>query len=197
MFERFTAKAREVVVHAQNDARSLKHNYVGTEHLLLGLVHPETDSMASQLLAETGVSYDRVRREVERIVGQGDEVAVGHLPFTPRAKRVLELALREALAHSSNYIGGEHILFALFRAGESVACRILTDAGVDLDTVKTSWAEKTGRRVAEDPATVDPARETELARVVAAQDSALAEISGLMNRLERLRELERQLRAAG
>ena len=124
MFERFTEPARQVVVLAQGEARDLKHNYIGTEHLLLGLLRLE-ESVAAGALASLGVELHEVRGQVARIIGQGDELAAGQIPFTPRSKKVLELALREALSLGHNNIGPEHILLGLMRENEGVAARIL------------------------------------------------------------------------
>ena len=128
MFERFTERARQVIVLAQAEARALKHNYIGTEHLLLGLLREE-EGLAARVLASFGITLDEVRAEVTRIIGQGDEVEAGQIPFTPRAKKILELSLREALDLGHNYIGTEHLLLGLLREGEGVAVRILLDLG--------------------------------------------------------------------
>jgi ATP-dependent Clp protease ATP-binding subunit ClpC len=125
MFERFTERARQVVVLAQEEARRLRHNYIGTEHLLLGLVRE--DGAAARALAEFDVTFEEVQDQVARIIGQGDEVTTGRIPFTPRAKKVLELSLREALDNGDNCIRPEHILLGLLREGEGVAARILMD----------------------------------------------------------------------
>ncbi len=125
MFERFTETARQVVVLAQEEARTLRHNYIGTEHLLLGLLRE--DGAAARALDRFDVSLEEVQAQVARIVGLGDEVATGQIPFTPRAKKVLELSLREALNNGDNDIGPEHILLGLVREGEGVAARILMD----------------------------------------------------------------------
>jgi ATP-dependent Clp protease ATP-binding subunit ClpC len=126
MFERFTEGARKVVVLAQEEARALKHNYIGTEHILLGLLREE-EGLAARVLASLEITVDEVRAQVARIIGQGDEVTTGQIPFTPRTKKVLELALREALSLGHNYIGTEHLLLAVAREGEGVAARILFD----------------------------------------------------------------------
>jgi ATP-dependent Clp protease ATP-binding subunit ClpC len=128
VFERFTERARQVIVLAQAEARALKHNYIGTEHLLLGLLREE-EGLAARVLASFGITLDDVRAEVTRIIGQGDEVEAGQIPFTPRAKKILELSLREALDLGHNYIGTEHLLLGLLREGEGVAVRILLDLG--------------------------------------------------------------------
>ena len=135
MFERFTERARQVIVLAQEEARVLRHNYIGTEHLLLGLLR-EADGVAARVLGTLEVSLEEVRGEVQRIVGEGEHEAQGQIPFTPRAKKVLELALREALSLGHNYIGTEHILLGLVRESEGVAARILTELEVDADRVR-------------------------------------------------------------
>ena len=135
MFERFTERARQVIVLAQEEARTLRHNYIGTEHLLLGLLR-EADGVAARVLGALEVSLEEVRGEVTRIVGEGDNESQGQIPFTPRAKKVLELALREALSLGHNYIGTEHILLGLVRESEGVAARILNDLEVDADHVR-------------------------------------------------------------
>ena len=135
MFERFTDRARRVVVLAQEEARMLNHNYIGTEHILLGLIH-EGDGVAAKALESLGISLEGVREQVEEIIGQGQQAASEHIPFTPRAKRVLELSLREALRLGHNYIGTEHILLGLIREGEGVAAQVLVKLGADLSSVR-------------------------------------------------------------
>ena len=134
MFERFTDRARRVVVLAQEEARNLSHNYIGTEHILLGLIH-EGEGVAAQALEAMGISLESVREQVEEIIGQGTEAPSGHIPFTPRAKKVLEYSLREALQLGHNYIGTEHILLGLIREGDGVAAQVLTNLGADLPSV--------------------------------------------------------------
>src|ERR1041384_3800692 len=135
MFERFTERARQVVVLAQEEARTLKHNYIGTEHILLGLLREE-EGLAARVLESLDITVERVRAQVVRIVGSGEEVTSGQIPFTPRAKKVLELALREALSLGHNYIGTEHILLGLVRENEGVAARILLDFDADSDKIR-------------------------------------------------------------
>jgi ATP-dependent Clp protease ATP-binding subunit ClpC len=135
MFERFTERARQVVVLAQDEARTLKHNYIGTEHILLGLLREE-EGLAARVLDTLDITVEEVRAQVARIVGQGDEVTTGQIPFTPRAKKVLELALREALSLGHNYIGTEHILLGLVRENEGVAARILLDFDADAERIR-------------------------------------------------------------
>jgi len=135
MFERFTDRARRVVVLAQEEARMLSHNYIGTEHILLGLIH-EGEGVAAKSLESLGISLEAVRAQVEEIIGQGQQAPSGHIPFTPRAKKVLELSLREALQLGHNYIGTEHILLGLIREGEGVAAQVLVKLGADLNRVR-------------------------------------------------------------
>ncbi len=135
MFERFTDRARRVVVLAQEEARGLNHNYIGTEHILLGLIH-EGEGVASKALESLGISLEAVREQVQEIIGQGQQAPTGHIPFTPRAKKVLELSLREALQLGHNYIGTEHILLGLIREGEGVAAQVLVKLGADLSRVR-------------------------------------------------------------
>src|SRR5919108_5308697 len=134
MFERFTERARQVVVLAQDEARAFKHNYIGTEHLLLGLLREE-EGLAARVLDALDVTIEEVRAQVARIIGQGDEFKTGQIPFTPRAKKVLELALREALSLGHDYIGTEHILLGIARENEGVAARILLDFDARLKKV--------------------------------------------------------------
>ncbi len=135
MFERFTDRARRVVVLAQEEARMLNHNYIGTEHILLGLIH-EGEGVAAKALEAMDISLESVREQVEEIIGQGTQAPSGHIPFTPRAKKVLEYSLREALQLGHNYIGTEHILLGLIREGEGVAAQVLTNLGADLPRVR-------------------------------------------------------------
>jgi ATP-dependent Clp protease ATP-binding subunit ClpC len=135
VFERFTERARQVVVLAQEEARTLKHNYIGTEHILLGLLREE-EGLAARVLESLDITVERVRAQVVRIVGSGEEVTSGQIPFTPRAKKVLELALREALSLGHNYIGTEHILLGLVRENEGVAARILLDFDADSEKIR-------------------------------------------------------------
>ena len=145
MFERFTDRARRVVVLAQEEARMLNHNYIGTEHILLGLIH-EGEGVAAKALESLGISLEGVRQQVEEIIGQGQQAPSGHIPFTPRAKKVLELSLREALQLGHNYIGTEHVLLGLFRDEEGFAARIMHDAGIRHDAVRERVVEMlTGR----------------------------------------------------
>jgi len=145
MFERFTSRARNAVVLAQEEARQLDHNYIGTEHILLGLLR-ERDSVAGRALIRLGVSLEAARSSVEQIIGRGGHLAPeGHIPFTPRAKKVLELSLREALQLGHNYIGTEHILLGLVREGEGVAAQVLIQRGAGLDRVRKAVLDELGR----------------------------------------------------
>jgi ATP-dependent Clp protease ATP-binding subunit ClpC len=135
MFERFTDRARHVVVLAQSEARLLNHDYIGTEHILLGLIQ-EGEGVAAKALESLDISLEAVRTNVEEIIGQGKAPPPGHIPFTPRAKKVLEVSLREALQLGHNYIGTEHILLGLIREGEGVAAQVLQKLGADLDGVR-------------------------------------------------------------
>jgi len=139
MFERFTNRARQVVVRSQEEARRLRHNYIGTEHLLLGLL-AESGGAAADGLKKLGVTLDAARLEVEKIIGLGEQgkVSSGHIPFTPRTKKVLELSLREALQLGNNYIGTQHLLLGLLREGEGVGVQILVRRGVDLQALRAT-----------------------------------------------------------
>jgi hypothetical protein len=135
MFERFTDRARRVVVLAQEEARMLNHGYIGTEHLLLGLIH-EGEGVAAKALTALGIDLDAVRQEVKEVIGRGEQPPSGHIPFTPRAKKVLELSLRESTQLGHNYIGTEHILLGLVCEGEGVAAEVLVKLGADLSHVR-------------------------------------------------------------
>lgn len=135
VFERFTDRARRVVVLAQEEARLLNHNYIGTEHLLLGLLH-EGEGVAAQTLGSLDVALEAVRARVEALIGEGAQSPSGHIPFTPRAKKVLELALREALQLGHSFIGTEHLLLGLIREGQGVGAQVLAELGVDLRRVR-------------------------------------------------------------
>ena len=136
MFERFTNRARRVIVDAQNEARRLSHNYIGPEHILLGLIN-EGDGVGANALEAMQISTDTVRRRIEEITGRGQAPpSTGHIPFTPRAKKVLELSLREALQLGHNYIGTEHILLGLIHEGDGVAAQVLVGLGVELDRTR-------------------------------------------------------------
>ncbi|MEK9578252.1 MAG: Clp protease N-terminal domain-containing protein, partial [Aquiluna sp.] len=135
MFEKFTDKARRVVVLAQEEAKLLNHNYIGTEHILLGLIR-EGEGVAAKALEALNINLEQVREQVQDIIGQGQQSPSGHIPFTPRAKKVLELSLREALQLGHSYIGTEHLLLGLIREGEGVAAQVLTKLGADTNKVR-------------------------------------------------------------
>jgi ATP-dependent Clp protease ATP-binding subunit ClpC len=162
VFERFTDRSRRVVVLAQEEARMLNHNYIGTEHLLVGLVH-EGEGVAATALASLGATLARVREQVEAIIGRGQQEPTGHIPFTARAKKVLELSLREALQLGHNYIGTEHILLGLIREGTGVAAQVLAKLGVDLTRARQEVLRLLNGRPAEaaadtaDPMSTEPA----------------------------------------
>jgi ATP-dependent Clp protease ATP-binding subunit ClpC len=183
MFERFTDRARRVVVLAQEEARMLNHNYIGTEHILLGLIH-EGEGVAAKALESMNISLEAVRQQVEEIIGQGQAAPTGHIPFTPRAKKVLELSLREALQLGHNYIGTEHILLGLIREGEGVAAQVLVKLGADLPRVR----EQVIQRVEEGPRLTAERKELllgELASVFDDNERLRAEV-------QRLRDLLRE-----
>jgi ATP-dependent Clp protease ATP-binding subunit ClpA len=140
VFERFTDRARRVVVLAQEEARMLNHNYIGTEHILLGLIH-EGEGVAAKALESLGISLEAVRQQVEELIGQGQQAPSGHIPFTPRAKKVMELASREATELGHNYIGTEHILLGLIREGGGVAAQVMLQLGADLARVRRQVVE--------------------------------------------------------
>jgi ATP-dependent Clp protease ATP-binding subunit ClpC len=155
MFERFTERARYAIVLAQDEARTLKHNYIGTEHILLGLLREE-EGLAARVLDSLDITIEEMRMQVARIVGQGDEVTTGQIPFTPRAKKVLELALREALSLGDNFIGTEHILLGLVRENEGVAARILLDFDADAEKVRNELLRVMSRDRAQAAPTYGP-----------------------------------------
>jgi ATP-dependent Clp protease ATP-binding subunit ClpC len=173
MFERFTDRARRVVVLAQEEARMLNHNYIGTEHILLGLIH-EGEGVAARALESLGISLEAVRQQVEEIIGQGQQMPTGHIPFTPRAKRVLELSLRESLQLGHEYIGTEHILLGLIREGEGVAAQVLVRLGADLNQVRRQVIQLLhGSRGAERGGSAAASRERGLPPEVAARLDAI------------------------
>jgi ATP-dependent Clp protease ATP-binding subunit ClpC len=149
MFERFTDRARRVVVLAQEEARMLNHNYIGTEHILLGLID-EGEGVAAKALESLGISLDAVRQQVEEIIGQGQQTPSGHIPFTPRAKKVLELTRHEASQLGHNYIGTEHILLGLIRERDGVAAQVLVKLGADLNRTRQQVIEMLRGQRAED-----------------------------------------------
>jgi ClpA/ClpB-like protein len=175
MFERFTDRARRVVVLAQDEARRLNHNYIGTEHILLGLIH-EDEGVAARALQSLGVNLEAVRQQVEEIIGRGQQALSGHIPFTPRAKKVLELSLRESLQLGHNYIGTEHILLGLIREGDGVAAQVLARLGADMNRVREQVIQLLQGHQAEEPAS-DPfvARELRLLPAVKTRLEAVEE----------------------
>jgi ATP-dependent Clp protease ATP-binding subunit ClpC len=193
VFERFTERARQVVVFGQDEARLLKHNYIGTEHILLGLLREE-EGLAARVLESLDITVDEVRAQVARIVGEGDEVTSGQIPFTPRAKKLLELALRESQSLGHNYIGTEHILLGLVRENEGVAARILLDFDADAETIRNEiirMLSGPGRR--EQPASPDPEIEEVRAQKEAAIDAGDFELAASLR--DRERKLIRERRA--
>jgi ATP-dependent Clp protease ATP-binding subunit ClpC len=162
VFERFTERARQVVVLAQDEARQLKHNYIGTEHILLGLLREE-EGLAARVLESLDITVEEVRAQVARSVGQGDEVTTGQIPFTPRGKKVLELALQEGLSLGHTYIGTEHVLLGLVRENGGVAARVLRVLGADADTIRNEvirMLSGPGRRVTGAVPVTEPATRT-------------------------------------
>jgi ATP-dependent Clp protease ATP-binding subunit ClpC len=185
MFERFTDRARRVVVLAQEEARMLNHNYIGTEHILLGLIR-EGEGVAAKALESLGISLDAVRQQVEEIIGQGQQAPSGHIPFTPRAKKVLELSLRESLQLGHNYIGTEHILLGLIREGDGVAAQVLVKLGADLNRVRQQVIQLLHGYQAKEPASAGAALAEADATDVAERLTSLAARLAVVER--RLRE---------
>jgi ATP-dependent Clp protease ATP-binding subunit ClpC len=199
MFERFTDRARRVVVLAQEEARMLNHNYIGTEHILLGLIH-EGEGVAAKALESLGISLEAVRQQVEEIIGQGQQAPSGHIPFTPRAKKVLELSLREALQLGHNYIGTEHILLGLIREGEGVAAQVLVKLGADLGRVRQQVNSLLSGYQGKEPATSGgPAEGTQSGSLVldqfgrnltqAAREGKLDPVIGREHEIERVMQV--------
>ena len=199
MFERFTDRARRVVVLAQEEARMLNHNYIGTEHILLGLIH-EGEGVAAKALESMGISLEGVRAQVEEIIGQGQQAPSGHIPFTPRAKKVLELSLREALQLGHNYIGTEHILLGLIREGEGVAAQVLVKLGADLNRVRQTVIQLLSGYQGKEPATAGgPAEGTPATSLVldqfgrnltqAAREGKLDPVIGREKEIERVMQV--------
>jgi ATP-dependent Clp protease ATP-binding subunit ClpC len=196
MFERFTDRARRVVVLAQEEARMLNHNYIGTEHLLLGLIH-EGEGVAARALESLGISLEAVRQQVEEIIGRGEQALSGHIPFTPRAKKVLELASREARQLGHRYIGTEHILLGLIREGEGVAAQVLVKLGADLNRVRQQVIQLLHGHQGKEPGDAPGGRQGgQVHSDVPAAHPDLASLAEQVQRLsgevERLRALLRQ-----
>lgn len=198
MFERFTDRARRVVVLAQEEARMLNHNYIGTEHILLGLIH-EGEGVAAKGLESLGISLEGVRAQVEEIIGQGQQAPSGHIPFTPRAKKVLELSLREALQLGHNYIGTEHILLGLIREGEGVAAQVLVKLGADLNRVRQQVIQLLSGYQGKETVQAGPAEGTPSTSLVldqfgrnltqAAREGKLDPVIGRENEIERVMQV--------
>jgi ATP-dependent Clp protease ATP-binding subunit ClpA len=190
MFERFTDRARRVVVLAQDEARTLNHDYIGTEHILLGLIQ-EGEGVAARALKNMQISLQAVRSQVEDVVGKGQETRAGHIPFTPRAKKALELSLRESLQLGHDYIGTEHILLGLLREGDGVAAQVLVRMGADLNRVRHQVVLLLERH--QGGATSGPVRPS-----VVARDHLLTEVQNTLATIaERLTVIERHLGLAG
>ena len=198
MFERFTDRARQVVVLAQEEARLLDHNYIGTEHILLGLIH-EGQGVAARALGALGISLHATRQAVEEIIGRGAQAPSGHIPFTPRSKKVLELSLREALSLGSDYIGTEHILLALLREGDGVGAQILVGAGVSLSQVRQQIIELVhGQGEQEAPSAAATASHFASARLTVSAPPPTTDelVSRLTSVAARLHAIEQRLRAS-
>ena len=177
MFERFTEPARQVVVLAQEEAIRLRHDFIGTEHLLLGLLR-EAEGIAARVLEAFDVTVEEVRAQVVRIVGEGDKVAAGQIPFTPRAKRALELSLREALRMGHDYIGTEHVLLGLDAVGDSVAARILRDFDLDPETVRRAVGQQLAGRPSPVPGATARSAGSEKEVEIEGESSILLDIPG-------------------
>jgi ATP-dependent Clp protease ATP-binding subunit ClpC len=179
MLERFTDRARQVVVLAQDEARMLDHSYVGTEHILLGLVQ-EGEGVAAKALESLGISLDAVRQQVEEIIGRGQQAPSGHIPFTPRAKKVLELSLRESLQLGYSYIGTEHILLGLIREGDGVAAQVLVRRGADLNRVRQEVIELLATPPGEEPEPGAKARLEMVEQRLAAMEQEVGRLRSLL-----------------
>jgi ATP-dependent Clp protease ATP-binding subunit ClpA len=177
VFERFTEHARQVVVLSQEEARVLRHNYIGSEHILLGLLREE-EGLAARVLESLAVTVERVRPQVVRIVGSGEEVASGQIPFTPRAKKVLELALREALRVGHNYIGTGHLLLGLVAEGDGVAMCVLKDLGIDGQTLQTALLQAGGWDDGQEPPPSERFLTRDIARRAVLRAAEVAEAAG-------------------
>ena len=191
MFERFTDGARRVIVFAQDEARELNHSYIGTEHLLLGLTR-EDEGVAAQALRELEIRQDAVREQVTEIIGRGERPPSGHIPFTPRAKKVLELSLRESLQLSHSYIGTEHILLGLVGEGEGVGAQVLVKLGGSLSRVRAKVIELAPPGTGEGPELSIPLRRG--ARMRGQFDEVMRRLEAME---ERLAAIERHLGLAG
>jgi ATP-dependent Clp protease ATP-binding subunit ClpC len=205
MFERFTDRARRVVVLAQDEARMLNHHYIATEHILLGLIR-EGEGIAAKTLESLGISLEAVRAQVEEIIGQGEQPPDDHIPFTPRAKKALELSMREALQLGHNYVGTEHILLGLIREGEGVAAQVLVKLGAGLNRVRQQVIQQLSASAASEESTTAARREELLDERLELPDEELMahdpfavsdqieEIRALLREIvERLERIERHL----
>lgn len=210
MFERYTDRARRVIVLAQEEARMLNHNYIGTEHLLLGLLK-EDGGVAGNALESLGISLEAVREKVEELIGRGKDTPEGHIAYTPRVKKVLELSLREALQLNHNYIGTEHILLALIREGEGVAAQVLVELGADLNRTRNQvlsllssspQVQEAPSEPEQEPTPTWPSRrsvlETERARLLPAASTIEKRLAAIDEELSYLcPECDQAMRAAG
>jgi ClpX C4-type zinc finger protein/ClpA/ClpB-like protein len=187
VFERFTDRARRVVVLAQEEARLLNHNYIGTEHVLLGMLH-EGEGIAAQVLESRDISLEAARTRVEGIVGQGSSSPSGHIPFTPRAKKALEYALREALQLGDNFIGTEHLLLGLLREGHGVAIQVLEQLGADLGQVREQVIGMAGGERIERIETEEEIEATAPSSRVLLVESLMGEVRRLRGDIDRLRQ---------
>jgi len=193
MFERFTDRARQVVVLAQEEARKFNHNYIGTEHILIGLIR-EDGGAAGEGLESLGISVDAVRQQVEEMVGKGEQEPSGPIPFTPRAKKVLELSLREALQLGHDYIGTEHILLGLIREGDGVAVQVLVRLGADLNQVRQQVLQRLHAFQAEDePGSIRAVQQPRLLSRIDAVERRLSILEQRVGTRPDLRELDREL----
>ena len=197
MFERFTDRARRVVVLAQEESRMLQHNYIGTEHLLLGLLH-EREGVAARALASLDITLDAAREQVEELIGLGQQPLTGHIPFTPRAKKILELSLREALHTGSEVITTEHLLLGLLAEGDGVGVQILERLGAPAKAVREAVlsvaAAEPEAEAAEAPGLASQARAVAMARQVRVRVDALTEVKDLLVSIDRrLTAIERHL----
>jgi ATP-dependent Clp protease ATP-binding subunit ClpC len=179
MFERFTDRARRIVVLAQEEARRLDHNYIGTEHILLGLIR-EGDGIAARALESFEISLDAARQQVEELIGRGQQAPSGHIPFTPRAKKVLELSLRESLQLGYSYIGTEHILLGLIREGDGVAAQVLVRRGADLNRVRQEVIELLATPPDEEPEPGAKARLEMVEQRLAAMEQEVGRLRSLL-----------------
>src|ERR1700685_4611792 len=197
MFEKFTDRARRVIVLAQEEARMLNHNFIGTEHLLLGLIH-EGNGSAVRALESLGISLEDVRQHVEEMVPRGQQELSGHIPFKPRAKKALELSLRESQQLGHDYIGTEHILLGLIREGEGVAAQVLVALGADLNRVRQQVPRLLGEGASQEAGEKEPGGRPEAARGLAGVWAALRVVGSpaqLAEILSRLRSIDTRLAA--